>query len=147
MDQVEALHPDPEDTPRDAPTDVASLAHNLFLSFASEHRALVDLFRRHAKDRLSLLSFYDRPMSSIGSHDWKHYAEDLIRSCSATLCLVGHSTYDSAPVNWEIRKSAELGKPVLAVCLEPITLLPPALLEIGVSPLPLDVDIVVKQLK
>ena len=135
------------DTPRDASVDAASSTHDLFLSFASEHTALVDLFRGNAKDRLSLLSFYDCPMSGASGREWKNYAEGLIRSCSATLCLVGHSTYNSAPVDWEIRKSAELGKPVLAVYLEPTTLLPPALLEIGVSPLPLDIDVVVKELK
>ena len=135
------------ENPRDTPVDAASSTHVLFLSFASEHKVLVDLFRSNAKDRLSLLSFYDRPISGTSGREWKHYAEGLIRSCSATLCLVGHSTYNSAPVDWEIRKSAELGKPVLAVYLEPTTQLPAALLEVGVSPLPLDVDVVVKELK
>ena len=134
-------------TLRDASVDASSSTHDLFLSFASEHKALVGLFRSYATERLSLLSFYDRPMSGIGGREWKHYAEDLIRSCSATLCLVGHSTYHSEPVDWEIRKSVDLGKPVLAVYLEPTTLLPPALLEIGVSPLPLDVDVVMEELK
>ena len=125
----------------------SSSTFDLFLSFASEHEALVDQFRDHAKDRLSLLSFNDRPMSATNDGGWKYYAEHLIRSCSATLCLIGPSTYQSVPVDWEIRKSVDLGKPVLAVYLEPTTLLPAALVEIGVSPLPLDVDAVIDQLK
>ena len=132
---------------RDASAVASSTAYDLFLSFASEHEALVDLFREHAKDRLSLLSFNDRPMSATSDGGWKYYAEHLIRSCSATLCLIGPSTYRSQPVDWEIRKSVDLGKPVLAVYLEPTTLLPAALQEIGVSPLPLDVDAVMEQLK
>ena len=120
---------------------------DLFLSFASEHEALVDLFREHAKDRLSLLSFNDRPVTATNDGGWKNYAEHLIRSCSATLCLIGPSTYQSGPVDWEIRKSVDLGKPVIALYLEPTALLPAALVEIGVSPLPLNVDAVMDQLK
>ncbi len=133
--------------PLDASVDPSILTHDLFLSFASKHKALVDLFRGYAKDRLSLLAFDDYPMPDIRGHEWKRYAESLIRSCSATLCLVGHSTYHSEPVDWEIRKSVDLGKPVLAVYLEPTTLLPDALLEMGVSPLPLNVEAVMEELK
>ncbi len=125
----------------------SSSTYDLFLSFASEHEARVALFREHAKDRLSLLSFNDRPLSAMNDGGWKYYAEHLIRSCGATLCLIGPSTYQSRPVDWEIRKSVDLGKPVLAVYLEPTTLLPAALVEIGVSPLPLSVDAVMDQLK
>ena len=134
-------------TRRDASVDAFRSTHDLFLSFASEHKALVDLFRGYAKDRLSLLAFDDRPMPDTGRHGWKRYAESLIRSCSATLCLVGHSTYHSEPVDWELRKSVDLGKPVLAVYLEPTTLLPAALLEMGISPLPLNVDAVMEELR
>ena len=132
---------------RSASVAASRSTYDLFLSFASEDEALVDLFREHAKDRLSLLSFNDRPMSATSDGGWKYYAEHLIRSCNATLCLIGPSTYQSEPVDWEIRKSVDLGKPVLAVCLEPTTLLPAALVEIGISPLPLNVDAVLDQLK
>ena len=133
-------------TPRDASRHVAGSTHDLFLSFASEHTALVEAFRRQATSRLSLLSFDDCSTSTVTGSAWKHHAEELIRSCRATLCLVGSSTYQSGPVDWEIRKSIDLGKRVLAVYLEPTTILPAALLEIGISPLPLIVDVVLEQL-
>ncbi len=71
----------------------------------------------------------------------------MIRACSATLCLVGRSTHHSAPVDWEIRRSVDLGKPVLAVFLEPTDLLPAALSEIGVTPLPPNVDALMDALR
>ena len=68
---------------------------------------------------------------------WKAHAERLIRTSTATICLVGATTWQSEPVNWEIRKSAELGKMVLAIYLQPGTVrVPAALSELGVTPVP-----------
>ena len=120
--------------------------HDLFLSFASEHKDLVDLFLGRARHRLSMLSFSDSSMSGVEERAWQFHVERLIRSCSATLCLVGDTTYKSEPVNWEIRMSVALGKRVLAAYLQPTTLFPAALLEIGITPSPLDIDLVMDQL-
>ncbi|WP_420464394.1 TIR domain-containing protein [Candidatus Palauibacter sp.] len=78
---------------------------------------------------------------------WKPEVEGIIRSCSATICMVGDTTYQSEPVNWEIRKSADLGKLVLAVYLESTAVsIPPALSEIGVTPMRWNVRAIVKEL-
>ena len=131
---------------RDASVGGSNSTYDLFLSFASEHEALVDVFRGHAQGRLSLLSFNDASMPSRAAEAWQHNAERLIRSCRATLCLVGDTTYMSEPVNWEIRKSVDLGKRVLAVYLQPTASVPVALSEIGVRPLPWDVDVIMDEL-
>lgn len=123
------------------------MTHDLFLSFASEHKTLVDPFRADAQPRLSMLSFDDRAPSNADAPGWKHHAEEMIRTCTATLCLVGRSTHNSAPVDWEIRRAAALGKPVFAVYLEPAELVPAALSELGVAPLPLNVDVLMDALK
>ena len=115
-------------------------SHDLFLCFSSEHKALVRQFRITVQDRLSLLAFDDWPMPDYKRCGWRSHAEHLIRSCNATLCLVGQSTCNSEPVNWEIRKSADLGKCVMAVCIEPTELLPDALVELGVNPLPFNLQ-------
>ena len=122
-------------------------SHDLFLCFASEHKALVRQFRITAQDRLSLLAFDDWPMPDYERCGWRSHAEHLIRSCNATLCLVGQSTCRSEPVNWEIRKSVDLGKRVLAVCMEPTDVLPNALVEAGITPLPFNVGAIIEEFK
>lgn len=64
-----------------------------------------------------------------------------------TICLVGENTWRSEPVNWEVRKSADLGKRILAVYLQSNAVrTPPALVEIGITPIPWEVDTIMKSL-
>ena len=120
---------------------------SVFLSFSIEHKPLVDLFRDQARDSRSAVIFRDHSIKEPVRGTWKRYAERLIRESSVTICLVGESTWRSEPVNWEIRKSAELGKRVLAVYLQSsVTRIPSALVEIGVSPMPWDVETVLASL-
>lgn len=75
---------------------------------------------------------------------WKIQVERLIRDSNVTICLLGTTTWQSEPVNWEIRKSVGLGKRVLAVYLQPDTVqIPAALSEIGVAPMPWDINAIV----
>lgn len=78
---------------------------------------------------------------------WKIQAERLIRASTATICLVGDTTWQSEPVDWEIRRSAELGKRVLAVYLQSKDVpVPVALSEMGVAPIPWNFDTVMEVL-
>lgn len=116
-------------------------APRVFLSFSSVHKPLVELFRRQAVLEGGGLLFRDYSIRNPVEGAWKNEAERLIRESSATLCFVGEGTWRSAPVNWEIRKSAELGKKVLAVYLESDDVpTPPALLEVGAVPMPWDLE-------
>ena len=109
----------------------------VFLSFSMEHKPLVDRFRDQATNRHSGLVFRDYSIKEPVEGAWKIHAERLIRASSATICLIGESTWCSEPVNWEVRRSAELGRPVLAVYLQSNTApSPAALAEIGVTPMP-----------
>ncbi len=120
---------------------------NVFLSFAMEHKALVDLFRGQAKNNRSALTFRDYSIKEPVDGAWKIHAERLIRAATATVCLVGDTTWRSEPVNWEIRRSTELGKQVLAVYLQSSAVrIPAALSEIGVKPMPWNVDAIVGEL-
>ena len=119
---------------------MSSLVPKVFLSFSMEHKPLVDLFRDQASDSNSGLVFSDYSINEPVEGAWKVYAESLIRESSITICLVGESTWRSEPVNWEVRKSVELGKRVLAVYLQSNTVrTPPALVEVGVAPMPWDI--------
>lgn len=114
---------------------------SVFLSFSMEHKALVDLFRGQARNNRSGLMFRDYSIKKPVEGAWKMHAERLIRDSSATICPVGATTWRSEPVNWEIRKSAGLGKQVLAVYLQSdIARIPAALSEIDVAPIPWDIN-------
>lgn len=120
---------------------------SVFLSFSMEHEPLVEMFRDQARDSDSALIFRDYSIKEPVRGAWKKYAERLIRESSVTICLVGENTWRSEPVNWEVRKSADLGKRILAVYLQSSAVrTPPALVEIGVRPMPWDVGTIVDSL-
>ena len=119
----------------------------VFLSFSTEHKSLVELFRDQARNSQSALVFRDYSIKQPVEGAWKRYAERLIRESNVTICLVGENTWRSEPVNWEVRKSADLGKRILAVYLQSTTVrTPPALVEIGITPIPWDVETILDSL-
>lgn len=124
------------------------MARNVFLSFAMEDRDLVNLFRGQAKSSRSDLVFRDYSVKEPFERAWKTNAGRLIGMCSATICLVGPSTWQSDAVDWEIRKSAELGKRLLAVNLmkSGIKRRPAALKELGVPTVQWKIDAIMRAL-
>ena len=119
----------------------------VFLSFSTEHMPLVDLFRDQARDNCSTLIFRDYSIKEPVKGAWKRYAESRIRESSVTICLIGENTWRSEPVDWEIRRSADLGKRILAVYLQSSTArTPPALVEMGITPIPWDVETILNTL-
>ncbi len=130
----------------DMPINPAT-APRVFLSFSSVHKQLVEHFRRQAVRRGDRLQFRDYSTENPVVGAWKTEAERLIRESCATICFVGEGTWRSDPVNWEIRKSAELGKKILAVYIESDDVqTPPALLEIGAVPMQWDLESIVDRL-
>lgn len=127
--------------------EAGHMSSNVFLSFATRHKALVDVIREQAERRCSALTFRDYAIRQPTEGAWKREVERLIGASATTLCLVGDTTWRSEPVNWEIRKSAELGRRVVAVYLQPDPArIPEALTEIGVTPIPWDVSAIVSEL-
>ena len=125
----------------------SSTIPKVFLSFSMKHKPLVELFRHQATDGQCGLVFRDYSIKESIEGTWKIQAEHLIRESSVTICLVGEGTWRSEPVNWEIRKSAEFGKRILAVYLESNTVCTPAaLLEVGATLMPWDVKTIVDEL-
>ena len=109
--------------------------HRVFLSFAMEDMSLVDQFRFQAQSQHLPFAFRDYAVRDEFDKSWKSQAERIIRNSSVILCLVGRRTYQSEPVNWEIRRSIELDKPVVAVYLVDEELpLPQALREHSIMP-------------
>ena len=123
------------------------MARNVFLSFAMEDQRLANAFRAQARGGRSGLEFRDYSVKEPFERAWKTNAERLIRRCSATICLVGADTWRSDAVNWEVRTSASLGKQLIAVRLGPdVRRLPAALRELGVAPVPWDIEAIMSEL-
>lgn len=130
-----------------AKTGSQTMPSNIFLSFSMRHKNLVDRFRRQVTNGCKTVHLCDNSIKEPVEGAWKVQAEERIRASTATICLVGDSTWQSEPVNWEVRKSAELHKRVLAVYLQSETRkVPAALSEIGVTPMPWNINAIVGEL-
>ena len=115
--------------------------HKVFLSFATEDKSLVDKFRMQAHEQSLPFDFQDYSVKDTFDKSWKSQAEKIIHGSSVTLCFVGQRTYQSEPVNWEIQRSIELGKPVVAIHLgDEKLLVPRALREHSITPLPWNLE-------
>lgn len=92
-----------------------------FLSFVEEDLNLVNLFRGQAKNENSDLEFADysikEPFDSKNANYIARGITDQIKLSNLTICLYGPTTYNSKWVDWELKKSLELGKPIMGVCL------------------------------
>ncbi len=92
---------------------------NLFISFAYEDANEVNLLRGQAKSERSDIEFNDWSVKdafdSKNSDYIKRQITERIRQSSTTVVYVSEQTQNSRWVNWEVQKSLELGKRVIAV--------------------------------
>ena len=92
---------------------------NTFLSFDYDDIDDVNLLRAHAKNDNSEIEFIDRsvrePFDSDKAEYLKKKISDRINQSSQTIVYVSDTTCNSKWVNWEIEKSIEFGKKVIAV--------------------------------
>jgi glycerophosphoryl diester phosphodiesterase len=92
---------------------------NIFISFAYEDIDEVNLLRAQSKNELSEIAFSDWSISEAfdsNSGDYiRRQITERIKQTSLTVVYVSSSTAKSKWVEWEVTKSLELGKKVLAV--------------------------------
>ena len=105
-----------EQKARDALT---SGKRNVFISFATEDINEVNLLRAQAKNDNSDIEFNDHSVRAPYDSERAEYirqkiAERINRS-SVTVVYVADKTAESRWVSWEVQKSLELGKKVVAV--------------------------------
>jgi hypothetical protein len=96
-----------------------SSSTNLFISFAYEDVNDVNLLRGQAKNENSDLEFSDwsvqEPYESERADYIRQKLRERINRCSTTLVYLSPSAAKSKWVAWEVEKSLELGKRVIAV--------------------------------
>ncbi len=92
---------------------------NTFLSFDYDDIDEVNLLRAHAKNDKSEIEFIDRSVKdSINSERAEYIKQKIterIQQCSQTVVYITDTTHSSGWVKWEVEKSLELGKNVIAV--------------------------------
>jgi len=97
------------------------MAIRAFLSFVQEDLNLVNLFRGQAKIERFDLEFADysikEPFDSRNADYIGRNITEQIKYATLTICLYGPTTYTSQWVDWELKKTLELGKPIMGVWL------------------------------
>ncbi len=92
---------------------------NVFISFAHEDLNEVNLLRGQSKNENSPIEFNDWSVSEPYDSDRASYIKqriaERIAQCSVTVVYLSPQSASSPWVAWEIGKSLELGKKVLAV--------------------------------
>ncbi len=92
---------------------------NVFISFATEDMNEVNLLRAHAKNENSDIEFNDHsvhePYDSERAEYIKQRIGERINRSSITVVYLSQNTAQSQWVAWEVQRSLELGKKVIAV--------------------------------
>lgn len=92
---------------------------NVFISFATEDMAEVNLLRGQAKNDNNDIEFNDHsvrePYDSEQAEYIKRKIAERINRSSITVVFLSKDTAQSKWVKWEVEKSLELGKKVVAV--------------------------------
>ena len=92
---------------------------NVFISFATEDLNEVNLLRAQAKNDNSDIEFNDHsvraPFDSERAEYIRRKISERIERTSITVVYLSGSTAQSRWVKWEVQKSLELGKKVVAV--------------------------------
>lgn len=99
--------------------DEGGARRNTFLSFDYDDIDEVNLLRAHAKNEKSEIEFIDRsvrdPINSERADYIKQKIVERIRQCSQTVVYITDTTHSSGWVKWEVEKSLQLGKDVIAI--------------------------------
>ena len=104
---------------RKAREALAGGRRNVFISFANEDVDEVNLLRAQAKNENSDIEFNDHsvraPYDSKRAEYIRQKISERISRCSTTVVYLSNSTANSRWVKWEVERSQELGKKVIAV--------------------------------
>ena len=98
---------------------LARKRRNVFISFSFDDIDEVNLLRGQAKNDNSDIEFIDRSVrvefKSAKADYIKDRLVDRINQASMTVVYLSSNTQDSTWVNWEVQRSLDLGKDIVAV--------------------------------
>ena len=94
---------------------------NAFLSFSSDDHCSASVFDQKISAAFGNLELLGQPLISTYDKDWQRRCNEKLQDCAFLICLIGETTYTSAPVAWEVGRAVELAKPVLPLVLHACT--------------------------
>lgn len=114
------------------------MARNVFISFETEDQWALNLLASQARDARYDLEFYDYSVKDPFDRAWKTNCRAKMTLTTATICLIGTTTWRSDAVDWEIRTSWDMIHRVVGVRIhsDRFDLIPRALLDIAAPVLP-----------
>jgi hypothetical protein len=89
----------------------------VFLSYQMEDAFFRENFSRNVAGIEPAVIFRDYPTVDYFDPEWQLRCSELIRECVGTVALIGHTTYQSQPVAWEIAETKRQGLPAIGVIL------------------------------
>jgi len=89
----------------------------VFLSYQMEDAVFREDFSRNVADIEPLIKFQGYPKIDYFDTEWRQRCSELIQKCVGTVVLIGHTTYQSHPVTWEIAETKRQGLPAIGVVL------------------------------
>jgi hypothetical protein len=108
------------------------MTRRVFLSYTTTDKPWAERLRGDVRRWLPNTAVIDFPPLPGPDSTWKTVVEEMLRKSDAVICLVGARTATSEPIDWELRRSAELGKPQLAVVVDSDAPLPTAVTDLHV---------------
>src|SRR5215475_15326681 len=103
--------------PNDAQSSYYHDAMKVFLSYQMEDAVFREDFSRNVADIEPTVVSRDYPKMDYFDWEWRQRCSELIRECVGTVVLIGHTTYQSQPVVWEIAETKRQGLPAIGVIL------------------------------
>lgn len=105
----------------------------IFFAHRTEDADRVRELQKQLKESAPNLPFVDAATEVPSCEDWKTIASTVIGNCDVLVCVVGSSTYESEPVDWEVREAHLMKVPTLVARLSSDHQLPPCCIDLGLE--------------
>ena len=104
----------------------------LFISYKRGTSAVAPLMERLRQAHYRL--WFDRDEIHLGDTDWQARIDQGIQRCDGLILNLTPAACASEPVQYEVKKAQELGKPIFPIVLEKIADWGTALIQVGLTP-------------
>jgi len=104
----------------------------LFISYKRGTSAVAPIMERLRAAHYRL--WFDRDEIHLGDADWQAKIDHGLQACAAAILMVTPAACDSIPVQYELKKARELGKPIFPIILEKIASYDDAISKLGLAP-------------
>ncbi|WP_199838345.1 MULTISPECIES: TIR domain-containing protein [Streptomyces] len=86
-----------------------------FISFRMEDRWARDFLKERARNTQNQVEFIDYSIQDPSDSSWKKQCKRRISETRGTIVLIGATTHQSEPVEWEIKETLEQGHQLFGI--------------------------------